>query len=205
MFLSSSSLTSSWPGSSQLSRPSSTIPPMTIMYSTPTVLSTAPGVSTYIPSSQTVTSHWWGTRPFLELAFAGDFNPYISDLDFIGVYTGTPLDSAASALQKNCGNRWSTSFFQWMSTAVENGTLMDQFHCYKTASYNPLMDCEGDENDNKIISTVLAELSLFPLTASSPCCAKCTFTAGDVQVYHWPLATTSPLVSMLVNSEGFTL
>ncbi|KAE9372525.1 hypothetical protein N431DRAFT_536384 [Stipitochalara longipes BDJ] len=178
------------------------------MYSSPTgVSSTLPGTGTHSPSSPTVTSYWWGTRPFLELAFAGDFNPYISDLDFIGVFTGTPLNSAQSALQQNCGNRWSSSFYQWMSTAVENGTLMDQFSCYKTATspmQDPIMACEDDVKENGLLSTVLAELSRFPFTASTPCCGQCTFTAGDVQVYHWPAATTTPSISLLVNTEGFT-
>jgi hypothetical protein len=56
-----------------------------------------------------------------------------------------------------------------------------------------------------MLQTFQAEAQSFPFTASPPCCGGCCFTAGDVQVYHWPPATTSPLVSMLVNSEGFTL
>jgi hypothetical protein len=207
MFLSTTiSSTSSWPSPSQLS---STTPPMTIMYSTPTAASsTLPGIGTPSQSSPTVTSYWWGTRPFLELAFAGDFNPYISDLDFIGVFTGTPLNSAQSALQETCGDRWSTSFYQWMPTAIENGTLLDRFSCYKTATslfQDPVYACEDYEKENELLSTVLAELSRFPFTASTPCCGQCSFTAGDVQVYHWPAATTTPSVSLLVNAEGYAL
>ena len=207
MFLSSPvSSTTLWPSSSQLSF---TTPPMTIMHPTPTAApSTISGSAIHSQSSPTVTSYWWGTRPFLELAFAGNFNPYISDVDFIGLFTGTPLNSEQSAVQQTCGDRWSTSFYQWMSTAIENGTLLDQFSCYKTATTlfeDPIMACEYDVPENGLLSTVLSELSQFPFTASTPCCGQCTFTAGDVQVYHWPAATTTPSVSLLVNSEGYTL
>lgn len=43
----------------------------------------------------------------------------------------------------------------------------------------------------------------FPFTASPPCCRGCSFTAGEVQVYHWP--TTSPLFSILSNTDGLKL
>jgi hypothetical protein len=50
----------------------------------------------------------------------------------------------------------------------------------------------------------------FSFTPSAPCCGTCVLSAGDVQVYHWPQATAAPSapapsVSMLVNSNGFTL
>ncbi|KAH8601639.1 hypothetical protein B0O99DRAFT_588829 [Bisporella sp. PMI_857] len=50
----------------------------------------------------------------------------------------------------------------------------------------------------------------FPWKATSPCCNKCTVTAGEVQVFHWPAATTTQDVtevassSTFINSNNFT-
>jgi len=71
-------------------------------------------------------------------------------------------------------------------------------------------------------NTVESYKSEFSYTASSPCCSSCTLWGGDVSVYYWPPAATTPLpatstmanattlhaasaVSTLVNEAGFTL
>jgi hypothetical protein len=41
-------------------------------------------------------------------------------------------------------------------------------------------------------------------TASPPCCRRCSFSLGDIQVYHWP-TTGPPAVPTLTNSAGYTL
>jgi hypothetical protein len=41
-------------------------------------------------------------------------------------------------------------------------------------------------------------------TASPPCFRSCTFSLGDIKVYHWPSAT-SPAYPTLTNSNGYTL
>lgn len=53
--------------------------------------------------------------------------------------------------------------------------------------------------------TPVSYVSQFSFTASQLCCFNCTLYGGDIQVYHWPTATSEGATSTLVNSEGFTL
>lgn len=41
--------------------------------------------------------------------------------------------------------------------------------------------------------------------ASPPCCSSCTLFGGTVQVYFWPTPAPSPPVSILTNTDNFTL
>ncbi|KAE9370006.1 hypothetical protein N431DRAFT_344499 [Stipitochalara longipes BDJ] len=177
MFLSSSSQTASRP---PLNTSAAASPLMTIMHATLSVSSTVPTVK----------------------AIAFDLNPYATDMDE-PYYTFSRKESESPSLYSRCGLLWRTSFFQWISTAVENSTLLDEFTCFRTATRNPVWDCETADKEWELVTTFYSEAEAFPFTASPPCCGGCTFTAGDVQVYHWP-ATTSPLVSLLTNSQGFT-
>lgn len=202
MVLFSNSLTSSWPPSTTTT---ATAPLITVMHSNPIVSSTISVESTSSPSPARLTTiPWWGTKPYLEEAIAFDLNPYATDMgEPYYVYSRKELED--QSLYSRCGLSWRTSFFQWISTAVESSTLLDQFTCFKTATHNPAWDCETADKEWELMTTFYSEARAFPFTASPPCCGGCTFTAGSVQVYHWPLATTSPLVSILVNSQGFKL
>jgi hypothetical protein len=198
MFSSSTSLTSSGLPSTALA---ATTPPLTIMRPTLSVSSTIPGVSISSSAPNNVITMLWGSKAPPEALVQQQLNPYYADED--RWYTNRPTDNVSS----KCGEVWETSFYQWVSTAVEHGTLLDKFSCFNGAVAPGALvrSCWNISTEWKMLETFETEARSFPFTASPPCCGGCSFTAGDVQVYRWPSATTSPPVSMLANSEGFTL
>lgn len=85
------------------------------------------------------------------------------------------------------------------------GTNESTFVCDNTAQ-TPLWTCSNTATPEAVFGSAFFNAAKeFPFTASPPCCGGCTYTAGDVQVYYWPPATTSPLTILLSNSKGFTL
>jgi hypothetical protein len=194
MFLSSNSLTSSW---LPFTAPAATTPPLTIMRPTLSVSSTIPKVSTSSSSSHKLSTRLWYSKPPIEVIIEDEFNPYYSE----GQRPQT------QGLSSSCGRLWETSFYLWISTAIEKSTLLDKFSCFNTVTneVNLVRACYNSSTEWAMMNTFATEARSFRFTASPPCCGGCSFTAGDVQVYHWPPATTSPLVSILVNSEGFRL
>jgi hypothetical protein len=198
MFLSLNSLTSS---SLSFTAPAAMSPPLIIMRPTVSVSSTIPGISTSSSASYMLTTLLWNSKAPAEAIVQNDLNPYYGGTD--RWYTDRPSDS----LSAKCGRVWERSFYQWVSTAVESSTLLEKFSCFNHAPAPGALvrQCWNTSTEWAMLQTFQAEAQSFPFTASPPCCDGCSFTAGDVQVYHWPPATTSPLVSMLVNSEGFTL
>lgn len=182
MLLSSSS-------SSSVSLSPSMVPPMTIAYSMTSVSSTFQGVGTESLPSQTTTP-----RPVWENIYLGKMNPY----DPYGRYWYP--DTLASLIPTTCGQIWSASFIQWVSMGIAKSliTWSDEVDC--VTPYLPTIapaNCATRNNDIK--------MPPFPFTPSPPCCSRCSFTAGDVQVYHWPQSSAVPSASLLVNSNGFTL
>ncbi|PMD37465.1 hypothetical protein L207DRAFT_585801 [Hyaloscypha variabilis F] len=163
------------------------------------VSSTIPGISTSSSASYMLTTLLWNSKAPAEAIVQNDLNPYYGSDRW---YTDRPSDG----LSAKCGRAWETSFYQWVSTAVESSTLLEKFSCFNHAPAPGALvrQCWNTSTEWTMLQTFQAEAQSFPFTASPPCCGGCSFTAGDVQVYHWPPATTSPLVSMLVNSEGFT-
>ena len=201
MFLSSNSLTSSWLPSTA---PAATTPPLTIMRPTLSVSSTIPGLYYTDTISYWTTFHTtllWAGKPPEEAMVQEDLNPYYTETD--RWFTDRPTND----LSKKCGQVWETSFYQWVTTAIEKGTLINKFSCFNDAAApGALIRLCGDvTTEYNMLDSFVSAARSFPFTASSPCCGTCSFTAGNVQVYHWPPATTSPLISMLVNIEGFTL
>ncbi|KAE9375957.1 hypothetical protein N431DRAFT_464019 [Stipitochalara longipes BDJ] len=197
MFLSSASLTSSWLPSAA---PAATTPPLTIMRPALSVSSTIPGISASSSVSYKLTTKLWNSKAPAEAIVQEQLNPYYAEAE--RWYTDRPTEDLSS----KCGGVWETSFYQWVSTAIEHGTLLDKFSCFNNAVAPGALvrSCWNISTEWAMLQTFETEAQSFPFTASPPCCRGCSFTAGDVQVYHWPPATTSPLVSMLSNSEGFT-
>lgn len=186
--MASDSLISSLLTSQQLS---SAVSPMTILYSTTSALSSILGVDT--SSSPTEA---WTARSLLEHLYR---NPY-KDHTVLGDFgmTVIPTDRAWYALQDKCSDLWYTSLLDWLATQVGNGII----------TYTAPVTCETLTSGSSKCYTIksMGTRSSFPWRASPPCCGDfCTFTAGDVQVYQWPMATDTPSITRLVNSEGFTL
>lgn len=145
--------------------------------------------------------------PMWEQIYADVDNPYYM--------TDWPFDRNAS-LRSSCGSIWSTYFYQWIATAdrttfeppfqtsvhteVSKGITLDYIYATWTSTF--------------IISDVTIEtlsLSATPgttghsdFTAFPPCCRTCTFSMGDIEVYHWPTGA-QPAVQTLTNTEGYTL
>jgi hypothetical protein len=133
-----------------------------------------------------------------ESMMADDSNPYIPLFDpwvYAGLAPSSSMDSSASSIQSYCGNSWRSTYLDWIATAENQMTRADQIYCDASTVTDP----------RPCWTITESALPPFPFIASPPCCSSCTYTAGDVQVYHWPTVTTAPSVTMLVNSDGFTL
>ena len=121
------------------------------------------------------------------------------------------MDSAGWALEATCANSWYSGFFEWATKEWEqkniiwlNNNCIDNLSD-KTSTSQPeksTTECYYLQRPNAMDDTSFFDYSF---TASPPCCSTCTISAGDVQVYHWPISTAAPSVTQLVNSEGFTL
>jgi hypothetical protein len=193
------SLTSSWPAS-----PIATVtaPLKTTIYSSPSVSSVIPAVITSSPSlPHSNVIPWWA-----ESRIADALDPY-TDVRGEPYFTQIRRETLDPSIYSSCELVWRTSFSQWLSTSIEQSTLLDRFTCYNTGkSYEQSsFDCLDAAGDDALITTFWSEASSFRFTASSPCCGGCTFTAGNVQVYRWPVTTVSPQVTMVTNTNNFTL
>lgn len=180
-------LSSNYSGSTLFASPQSspTLSPATIVYSTPTVSSTIQSNSTDSPSAQTTP----GPTPQWESDWLGN-NPYLPSWYYTDLYgeISTTMNSEEQFLLTTCGPIWSSSLVNWISSELATGA---EFMGPTTIYGDPISWAQTKWD--------------FPFTATSPCCNYCTFTAGDVEVYHWQQATPAPSISTLVNSDGFTL
>jgi hypothetical protein len=124
----------------------------------------------------------------------GTNNPYNDRWDW---FNANFDPSAASALQATCASGWRSSYIHWITTVggCDLLTLTVSSSCWSG----------GGLTGTECITSTEYDVPPFPFTATEPCCSGCGFSAGDVQVYHWPITTTAPSITMLVNSEGFTL
>lgn len=109
-----------------------------------------------------------------------------------------PPDNPFSSPQPTaCSVLWDSSWSHFIASAsAQLAPGRDLWSTTRTRICDAAGECEVLQNDR---------FTSFPFTAISPCCSSCTFTAGNAQVYHWPLDTTTPLITMLANSDGFTL
>jgi hypothetical protein len=166
----------------------SVVPSISLTSSTVTVLSTTTG--------ETSTVELIGESG--ENLMADDSNPYIPTFDpfvYAGWIPSSSMDSAASSLQSYCGNSWRSTYIEWISMAKGHMTRADRIYCDASTVVDP----------GPCWTITDSALPPFSFTASPPCCSSCTYTAGDVKVYYWPMTSAPPSVTMLVNSDGFTL
>jgi hypothetical protein len=145
--------------------------------------------------------------PIWEQAYALADNPYYQT-DFLD-----PDDSLSSS----CGAIWSTYFYNWMATA-DVKTMDPPFSTSLQwiTSTGGILYYGYDRTTSAaltITGSTYLDLSLTQapgttgqkdFTASPPCCRTCTYSLGEIQVYHWP-SGTSPAVPTLTNTEGYTL
>ena len=183
-------------------QPSFMAAPMTIMYSTTGASSTIPeiGTNTASPPSLTTLLDWSSIESEFKNPFWQNTNPY----QFSGYLPGEVItqNSYELSIQSRCGDIWTTKFAQWF---VANGGDALATQANRTTCD---ANCPTTLPESICCNTILGEVSLpFSYTAprDPPCCSTCTFTAGDVQVYHWPVATSTPSITELVNTAGFTL
>lgn len=184
-------------------QPSSTAPPVTIMYSTTGAPSTISEIGSYSASPSLTTE--WPNWVYLELMFN---NPYTDPCEFMGTYPDEMItpNSYELSVWTRCGNLWTSTFVDWIYANGGNSLSAQAYRTYcNTNSPATLPQSLWDPKDCR---TILGYASLpFSYTAprDPPCCHTCTFTAGDAQVYHWPVVTDSPSITELVNTAGFTL
>lgn len=125
MFLSSTSLTSSWLVSTT---PAAMTPPLTIMRPTLSVSSTTPEISTSsLDFVYLTTTKLWAGKPPVEAMLQEANNPYYEGVD--RGYTDRPTNE----LSAKCGLVWETSFYQWFTTAIDKGTMINKFSCFNGA------------------------------------------------------------------------
>jgi hypothetical protein len=130
-------------------------------------------------------------------------NPYWT-LDWFDTDDHTPVtDSHAMAYQSSCAIAYQNSYLEWFSTAFMKGVISHAIstECWTTAGTQTV----SPSNTVCVPVDIWSNADWFHYKATSPCCHFCTFTVGDVQVYHWPLATNTPSITRLVNSDNFTL
>ena len=82
---------------------------------------------------------------------------------------------------------------------------MSQWSLYSES--NPVFFSTRDTSEiyTGVVTTNAGYPFDFPFTPSSPCCYSCTLFGGNVRVYYWPTPAPMPGVSVLVNTNGFTL
>ena len=120
-----------------------------------------------------------------------------------GRYWLSEWDPATSAYASTCSAIWDSSYLHFIQTEIVDGHL----------TWTPGPSTEGcfyEMNDPSTCKTrnymvYPPHWEGFSYTPTTPCCGTCALTAGNVQVYHWPQATTTPSICELVDSNGFTL
>jgi hypothetical protein len=168
-------------------QPSSVVSPMTTLYSTTDTW------SAFLAANTISSPASW------EVFEAEVWNPYVPVI--LGPLGDgiPPSDSSYKALHQSCSLAWDASFYNWIATEEAKGIITSA----ATVECDPLTS--GSSTCHTYTEIQLDSIPRFPFVAKPPCCGVCTFTAGDVQVYHWPLATEVPFTTRLVNSNGFTL
>ena len=114
--------------------------------------------------------------------------------------TTATLDSAGQALRITCEGKYESSLSQFIASEMSIGAIT-------TGGSKIFCDSLGPTTTRcyTLVTTYGTLPDVFPFQPSSPCCNRCSITAGDIQVYRWPLSTSEPSFSTLVNSNGFTL
>jgi hypothetical protein len=144
--------------------------------------------------------------PVWEQDYADADNPYYM--------TDWPFDYDSSR-RSYCGSIWSTYFYQWIATADRNVDPPFQTSVHTEVSKGITLDYIYETwTSTFIISDVTIETLSLPatpgttghgdFTASPPCCRTCTFSMGNIDVYHWP-SGEPPTHPTLTNQEGYTL
>ncbi|KAE9377495.1 hypothetical protein N431DRAFT_327860 [Stipitochalara longipes BDJ] len=127
--------------------------------------------------------------------------------------TDWPFDRNAS-LRSSCGSIWSTYFYKWIATANRNVDPPFQTNVHAKISKGITLDYVYDTWTSTFIEpdTTIETLNLpaspgttghEDFTASSPCCRTCTFSMGDIEVYHWPTGTVASSLQTLTNTDGY--
>ena len=145
--------------------------------------------------------------PIWEEAYANADNPYYQD-DFL---------DHDSALRSSCGAIWSTYFYEWMATAdiktmdppfstslqwiTSTGAVLYYGYDWTTSA---ALTITGSTFLDLSLTQAPGTTGQKDFTASPPCCRTCTYSLGEIQVYHWP-SGTSPAVPTLTNTDGYTL
>jgi hypothetical protein len=145
--------------------------------------------------------------PIWEEAYASADNPY-----YITVF----LDQD-SALSSSCGAIWSAYFYEWMATAdiktmdppfatslqweTSTGAVLYYGYDWTTSA---ALTITGSTFLDLSLTQAQGTTGQKDFTASPPCCRTCTYSLGEIQVYHWP-SSTSPAVATLTNADGYTL
>ncbi|KAN0108786.1 hypothetical protein V8E51_008528 [Hyaloscypha variabilis] len=130
-----------------------------------------------------------------EWDFSDFYNPYVPAGEYLPPYSGFP--TLASTLDPNllssCGDKWTSTFSQWLATAETESQFSKAVSAYYSVSDPVFLDWRD-----------FGPQTLVPYTASPPCCSACTLSFGDVQVYDWPATLRPPPFSTLVNAQNST-
>jgi hypothetical protein len=149
------------------------------------------------------------TIPLWEEGYANLANPYYEDNNIL--FNNNPV------LVASCSAMWSSYFYQWMATA-DTKTMSPSFQTkvdWVTTTGEIIYDVfdkttsgvwtdPGSIYQTVMLPNIHGTTGLQDFTASPPCCHTCTFSLGDIQVYHWPTGK-SPEHPTLTNSAGYTL
>lgn len=198
MSLSASPVLSSMAAAAQ---PSFTVHKITIVYST-----TTSNISTSLGSDRmdlSLVPQVARTSTLSLVNVMGIEDPY-ADYPGYDLFWTTALDSADSASRYTCESLFYSRLSEFLSTELATGAI--SVGAPYTTFCVPLPRSEPTTTRCATSRHTFGTLpSVFPFQPSSPCCDKCSITAGDIQVYRWPPSSAGLSYSTLVNSNSFTL